>query len=48
MNTTMNETTLKSAEAITGGATPSNLRRGPAWSVADSRELYHVQAWGQG
>lgn len=48
MNTIMNETTLKSVEANTCGAMPSNLWRSPAWSVADSRELYHVQAWGQG
>ncbi|MFM7433007.1 MAG: biosynthetic arginine decarboxylase [Gammaproteobacteria bacterium] len=48
MNTMLNETMLKAADVNVGAAAPANARRGPAWSVADSRELYHVQAWGQG
>jgi arginine decarboxylase len=28
--------------------TSNGTRRGPPWRIADSLELYHVQAWGQG
>jgi len=28
--------------------TSNSTRRGPPWRIADSLELYHVQAWGQG
>ncbi len=45
MNATPNS--LTSNESPTVGASPA-MRRGPSWSVSDSLELYHVQAWGQG
>ncbi|MBM4191590.1 MAG: biosynthetic arginine decarboxylase [Gammaproteobacteria bacterium] len=31
-----------------GGSAVSSSRPNPSWDVFDSRELYHVQAWGQG
>ena len=48
MSTMLNETMLKAVDVNVSAAAPANARRSPAWSVTDSRELYHVQAWGQG
>jgi arginine decarboxylase len=45
MNATPNS--LTADESLAGGAL-SAARRGSSWSVSDSLELYHVQAWGQG
>ena len=45
MNATPNSLTAN--ESLAGGAL-SAARRGSSWSVSDSLELYHVQAWGQG
>jgi arginine decarboxylase len=38
---------LTANESLAGGASTA-ARRGSSWSVSDSLELYHVQAWGQG
>jgi arginine decarboxylase len=45
MNATPNSLTAN--ESLAGGASTA-ARRGSSWSVSDSLELYHVQAWGQG
>ncbi|MFN7272174.1 MAG: biosynthetic arginine decarboxylase [Gammaproteobacteria bacterium] len=36
------------AAASGDGTTAAGARRGPSWSVAQSRDLYHVKAWGLG
>jgi arginine decarboxylase len=45
MNANLNSLTNTETSS---GSLATSTRRGPPWSVSDSRDLYHVQAWGQG